>query len=420
MRILQLVHQYPPEFVGGTERYTQFLSKALSGRGHRVDVFYRRSGPGAGLDRRDEGGVGVWAAWNNPITPPRRFLATLGDHTLQQSFAHVLEETRPELVHIEHLMGLPAQLFDQICDLEIPAVVTLHDYWWICANAQLITNYSQELCGGPRLWLNCAHCALARAGASRGGPLAPGLVPLLALRERRLRRILDSAACLIAPSGFVKEWYIAHGVPQERIRVLAHGVERPLRPLTARPPGATLRIAYIGGLSAQKGVHVLIEAAKQLTGACELWIAGDERADPEYVAKLRSAAGQQVSFLGALDRAQLWECLAQVDALAVPSLWYETFSLITHEAFAAGVPVLASNLGALASAVRNGVNGLLIAPGNVEAWSAALQQLVDDPLYPTRLREGIVPAMTTEEHADRMEQIYRAMICARPISNGME
>ena len=165
---------------------------------------------------------------------------------------------------------------------------------------------------------------------------------------------------------------------------------------------------------------MLIEAAKRVTGACELWIAGDEQADPAYVAKLRSAAGPQVSFLGKLNRTQLWTCLAQVDALAVPSLWYETFSLITHEAFAAGVPVLASDLGALASAVRNGVNGLLIAPGDVTAWSAALQQLVDEPLYTARLREGIVPAMTTAQHADRMEQIYRAMTCARPISNGME
>ena len=90
-------------------------------------------------------------------------------------------------------------------------------------------------------------------------------------------------------------------------------------------------------------------------------------------------AGPRVRFMGELSREQVWGCLAKVDVLVVPSLWYEAFSLIAHEAFLAGIPVIASRLGALAEVVQDGVDGLLVPPSDVSAWTATLQRLVDEP-----------------------------------------
>ena len=102
--------------------------------------------------------------------------------------------------------------------------------------------------------------------------------------------------------------------------------------------------------------------------------------------------------------------MAQVDGVVVPSLWYETFSLIAHEAFAAGLPVIASDLGALAEVVRDGVDGLLVPPGDVAAWRAALQRLIDDPHLLSNLRANVVPPMTLEEHVDRLESLYTQLV----------
>jgi len=420
MKILHLVHQYPPDYVGGTEHYTQSVARALAARGHDVSVFYRHSAPGHGLTRRPADGVDVWAAWDGVQNPTRRFMATFGDRFLMDTFSEALAETRPDLVHIEHLMGLPAQLVGAIRQRGIPLVVTLHDYWWICANAQLITNYSQKLCSGPHAWLNCARCVLARGGAGRLWAAAPGLVPLLAARDRALRRVLLDAAQVIAPSPFVKEWYGANGLPGERVLVLPHGVERPAL-VAARSDGeipspgmardGAFRVAYIGGLAPQKGVHVLVRAFNEAFGQDEmhqpeLWIAGNEGFDPAYSRHLRSLAGPGVRFLGLLNRQQVWQCLAQVDVLGVPSLWHETFSIIAHEAFVARLPVIASRLGALPGAICDGVNGLLVSPGDISAWSAALQHLAGDPAFRERLREGIQPPMTIKEHVDRLEAVY--------------
>jgi glycosyltransferase involved in cell wall biosynthesis len=411
VRVLHLVHQYFPEHVGGTELYTQAVTRALARAGHQVSVFHRRFGAGEGLQVSEDEGVAVYAAWSAAPDPARRFLAVFGDSTMERLFEVALAEAQPDLVHVEHLMGLPVDMMRVLQRRGIPLVVTLWDYWWICANAQLITNYDQQVCPGPdRLWLNCARCALARAGAPAAWPAAPGLAPLFALRAHRLRALLGRAGAVIAPMPFVKRWFASHGLPPDMIQVLRPGVERPEAEITPRPADGCLRFAAIGGLSWQKGIHVLVEAFARMRGPAELWIAGNESFDPAYSRHLRALADPRVRFLGVLDRRQVWECLAQVHVVAVPSLWYETLSFIAHEAFVAGLPVVASRLGVLADVVHDGVDGLLVAPGDVAAWQAAMQRLVDAPEQFERLRAGVRPPLTMEDHLAALMQVYSQVL----------
>jgi glycosyltransferase involved in cell wall biosynthesis len=415
---LYLVHQYPPEHVGGTELYTQSVARVLVNLGHTAGIFSRDHGPGYGLELRRAENVALWRAWSGPQNPTRRFLATFGDTAIERLFERVLDDFRPDLVHVQHLMGLPARLLRILARCRIPYVVTLHDYWWICANAQLLTNDGQQICAGPRLWLNCGRCALARAGLGSLWPTAPVLAPLLAARARLQRQALERADRLIAPTRFVKTWHVMHGVSAGQIEVLPHGIERAHLPARRPRSDGSFRIACIGGLAWQKGVHVLIEAFARLTGQVELWVAGSEAFDPAYAQQLRSLAGPRVLFLGGLSREQVWSCLAEVDVLAVPSLWYEAFSLIAHEAFVAGVPVVASSLGALAEVVHDGDDGLLVPPGDVDAWAATLQRLVDAPALLDRLRAGVRPAMDLMKHVQLLLDVYARSLSERGLNFG--
>ena len=414
MNLLHIVHQYLPEHVGGTELYTDWLSGALSRRGHRVAIFHRHSASAAGLESRWDGAVQIWRAWAGLMTPAGRFRATFSAPALAQAFERVLTEVRPDLIHIQHLMGQPAGLVDLIRQQQIPYVVTLWDFWWVCANAQLLTNYSQQICHGPAWYLNCAHCALARLERPQyrfvlpvvAGPLAG----LLAGRNRLLRRVIQGAAQLIVPAEFVRQWYIEHGMPAEKLVVLPPGLEH-IEPgsRSSRPPDEPLRFAYIGGLARQKGVHVLLQAFHDLDPKTELWLAGDQTTDPDYVAQLRQFSRPGVRFLGRLSRSQVWQILAQVDILVMPSLWYETFGFVISEAFAAGVPVIASRLGPLADRVRHEVDGLLVPPGDVAALRLALQRFIDDDGLLARLQSGIRPVQTIEAHAAAIEAVYQAV-----------
>lgn len=415
MRILHLVHQYMPEQVGGTELYTRWLAHALSQRGHQVTIFYRRSAEGIGQKHRIEDGVYVWAAWAGLLSPTRRFLVTFGDPPMVRAFEHVLEEASPDLVHIQHLMGLPVALVRSIQRRGLPYVITLWDYWWVCANAQLLTNYSQQVCDGPQAGLNCARCVLARADHPRLWPALPPVAGLLAWRNHLLRQVMKAASGLIAPTEFVRRWYTTHGAPTERLLVIPPGLKRAAVVSRQRQrPNGPVRFAYIGGLSWQKGIHILVEAFGGIRGAGELWIAGDESFDPAYVARLRAQSTPGVRFLGRLTREEVWETLAQVDVVVVSSLWYETFSFIVSEAFAAGAPVVASRLGPLADRVRDGVDGLLVPPGNMAAWRAALQRLMDEPDLLAHLRANVRPPMTLREHVGRLESLYIQLIDRNP------
>ncbi|MEZ4658246.1 MAG: glycosyltransferase family 4 protein [Caldilineaceae bacterium] len=415
MRILHITHQYPPDYIGGVELYTQTVARAQAVLGHNVAVFTHDADGQNSLHWRD-GDVAIHAVQLAPVSPSRRFLAIFAHGAATAAFSQLLDQFQPDLVHIQHMMGLPAALITQLTARRIPFVVTLHDFWWGCANAQLLTNDTAQICDGPdALWFNCTRCAAARAGAPRPG-LAAGLAmplvsPLMARRAYLLRHVLQKAAHLIAPTNFVANWHRDHDLAAERLTVLPLGVERPAeipaREVAAHEP---LRFTYIGSLAWQKGLHVLLQAFKQVQGQASLWIAGNPETDAAYAQSLQQLADTRVRFWGQLDRQQVWRTLAQTDMVVAPSLCYESFSLLVHEAFAAGIPVLASRQGALAEVVQDGVNGMLAAPGNVAAWRAALQSIVDQPGQLAQLRTGIQEPLTVDEHVARLMGIYGEVV----------
>ena len=412
MRVLNIVHQYPPEFVGGTELYTQTVARSLTARGNAVSVFCpsgQAGDPARAVVSSDEEGVRVHRVPLGPRSANAKFLDIFTQHTLSAALAAVLQQEHPDLVHIQHLMGLPARLIDKVALAGIPFIVTLHDYWYGCANAQLLTNTRQEICAGPHWWINCGQCAVARAGHPDWRVLAPAIAPLLGYRHWLLRRVLTRATWLIAPTEFVGETYRQLGAPADRIQVIPHGIEVPSDLPAAQPrsPGV-LRVAYIGGLAWQKGVHVLIEAVNGLPAEeIQLSIYGNTAAFPDYAAALkRLVSHPHIDFAGHLPRSRLWITLRSVDVVVVPSLWYEASPLIIQEAFAAGVPVITSNLGALRELVHDHLDGLLVTAGDPIAWRAALHRCATEPGLLPRLRQGIRPVRSMDEHLADLEALY--------------
>lgn len=410
MRILHLVHQFGPHHVGGTEIYTEALARQQTAQGHAVAIFTRAPGPAPRLTTTVEGEVTV-ARWESPpLSPLGEFRALLGDGAVEAAFADLLARWRPDLLHVQHLKGLPVGLVGQARVADARLVATLHDYWLVCANAQLITNTDGRCCAGPRLWLNCARCAAARLGQPALGALAPlGALPLAA-RAARLRAVSRTFDRIIAPSHFVRDLMSAQGLAATRLAVIRHGIALPDSLPAPRPRRGPLRVTYLGGLAWQKGVHVVVAAAAALDPArVRLTLYGDEGAFPDYVAALRRDGRGAVRFGGRLDRAAVWEALAASDLLVVPSLWHETAGLVVQEALASRVPVLASEIGALPEAVAHDETGLLLPPGDVAAWRTALDALAGDEPRLARWRAAIGPVRTLADHAADVAACYAAL-----------
>lgn len=421
MRILHVVHQYVPDHVAGTELYTQSVASRQVEAGHQVAVFTPLNRDGHfSLEPAVEAGVGVYRAPAGKRSASAVFRSTYRQPAVAAAFAAVLGREQPDIVHLQHFMGLPAAIGAQLRDEGIPYVISLHDYWYGCANGQLLTNDTEIICAGPdRHYHNCGRCAVARSGlGSAVGWLGLPVAPILRRRADLLWPIFNSAACILAPNEFVRRIYTIMGFPGDRMIINPLGLDAPSN-LAERTPlrrtagsGDGLRLGFVGSISRQKGVHILIAAVNGLPiESVTLDIFGDPAVFPAYVAELHTLARHPgIRFNGLIARDALWDALADLDALVLPSLWYEASPAIIREAFAAGLPVIASDLGAPGSMIRDGVDGLVFSPGDAAALRAVLLELLHRPERIAELRAGIGPVRTVAEHLAQIEQVYRAAL----------
>jgi glycosyltransferase involved in cell wall biosynthesis len=309
------------------------------------------------------------------------------------------------------MLGLPVDLITALQQRKLPFVVTLHDYYYFCANALLLTNYDQSICSGPQYFLNCGHCAVARAGHNHRWA-APFAAPIMAARNRRLLSVLRLARHIIAPTHFVAEIYRQQlNLPPDQLSVIAHGIAAPAAvPVRQLDEPHPLKLVFIGGIAPHKGVHILIDAVNQLPAEkFQLAIYGDLTAFPDYATGLqRRARHNTITFHGQIPHTRIWEVLRNSDVLIVPSLAYESSSLIMQEAFAMQTPVIASDRGALRETALKGA-GLVFPAGDAPALRTLLQNLLDEPAQLEQLRGNLKMPRAIGEHAAEIDALYRGM-----------
>ncbi|MFC2023351.1 glycosyltransferase family 4 protein [Chloroflexota bacterium] len=415
LRILLVSHKYPPHALGGVEVYAYHLAQALKER-HRVAVFYRHDEVGMpAFSAQDEEVDGVlsrrvsWRPTGAGASVAGEFLSTFLNAHIESSFAQFVEEFQPDLIHFQHVMALSARLLDLAVQAGVPALLTLHDYWFICGNSQLIWPDGQT-CRGKAWGMNCVRCAAAARFPSRLVPwLRPFLAPLFLYRDRVVSQAAERASLLISPSRFLIQQYVAAGLPAERLVFLENGLPVDhIRKVAREPADGPLRVAFLGSLAWQKGVHVLAEAFGQLPeGVARLRIWGDPDVFPEYGERLRGLAQRSdAELMGRVANEQIGDMLADTDVLVVPSLWYENSPMVIQEARAAGVPVVVSGHGALAEKVQNGVDGLHFPPGDAGSLCGTLQRLAAEADLLPRLRGALPAPMGINEHVRKVEELY--------------
>ena len=415
MKVLLVSHKFPPYALGGVEIYTHHLAQALRAR-HQVFVFYRhddRDGPVFAEHDQEADGVLTRRVSCNPrgwkASVAGEFFGTFLNREIEASFARFVAKVQPDLIHVQHVMALSARLLHLGRQSGTPLLLTLHDYWFICGNSQLVWPDGQT-CRGKAGGMNCVRCAAAARFPSPLIPwLRPALAPLFLYRDRVVRQAALQARRFISPSRFLIEQYVAAGFPRERFTDLENGIQlERIRRFPWQPFDGPLRVTFLGALAWQKGAHVLAEAFNGLPGgvAC-LRIWGNPTAFPDYADYLgRMLTHPDARLMGPIANERVGEVLADSDVLVVPSLWYENSPVVIQEARAMGVPVVASGLGALAEKVHHDVDGLLFPPGDAAALRQALQRLVAEPALLPRLRQGIPLPTDIDQHARELEAVY--------------
>ncbi len=417
MRILYVVHQYLPRHQAGVEIYAHSLASEIS-RHHEVAIYCREPAMSPAEDtHRDEIMDGVWVrriAGEGAQTPTGQFLSDFCNRRVAEAYGLALDAYQPDLVHVQHLKGLSATMLGETARRGIPVVMTLHDYWALCPNAQFVRP-SQRICPGWRAGVACGICAMHHLGRPQLSALSPLMSPLFWLRQGVIRRQMRHVEGFICPSQFLRDQYVRAGYPAKRFQILENGLD--LSPLADARSERTTPVghyAYIGSLAWQKGVHTLVEAFRTMPAAAELRIWGETRTFPDYVDRLREQieGHGNIHLEGRLAREGIGAALAWADYLIVPSLWWENSPTVILEANAAGVPVIASRLGAMQEKVTDGISGLLFEAGDVQDLIRTLRRTLEEPDLWQSLRAGLPQVIGMPEHALQIESIYNT-VCKR-------
>ncbi|NRA96082.1 MAG: glycosyltransferase [Planctomycetes bacterium] len=453
LRVLVVIHDFLPGHAAGTEIYAYNLAKGLMARGAHVHLLYTEARPGVHsyfLTHGAYDGIPYTEVSHQHTT--RHFDRTYTDPQMERLFQQVLDDVKPDVVHLQHLYHHSMGYIPIARSRGIPVVYTLHEYMLLCPRGGQMLREDLEICERP-IPDKCADCighlslepapedeGRARLSSRLARHLPDGLkggLKRLQLRESEsveapssrgayveaiqdrldtIKAALAGVDLFISPSAFLRQKFIECGmVPAERIIASDNGQDQTPFKAVARTPSRQLRVGYIGTISEYKGVHVLIDAMNLAADLhdvrCDIW--GSLHSFPEYAQSLPSRiSNPRTRLRGRYDPKDVGHVLSELDAIIVPSLWYENSPLTIHEAFMAGIPVIASRLGGMAEFVNHGKNGLLFEVGSAVDLAARLRELDSDRGLLERLRNQDIEIKSIEDDVDDMLGRYEKLVDA--------
>jgi len=432
VRVLHVPYCFYPDAVGGTEVYVYELAKELTTLG--VDSLVAAPGAGPARYFHDDIEVHRYAVPSDIADVENLYGEGWPEATA--AFARLLDQVTPTTVHFHSFTPGASVLALRECHARrMPTVFTYHTPTATCARGTLL-RWGRVVCDGMLDQSRCARCVLHSKGVPRAlgailGRVPPPVSRRLRLRptgrfwtalglpylvERRLgviRSFLSEVDSIVVPCDWAWDLLQRNAVPRQKLFHCRQGLRFPVvasRSAVSDESGP-LRLVFVGRAHPTKGLAVVIAALRarpELNAQLAAFAIVPAEDEPHFNV-LRSAADgdARIRFHPPIwDRGALLLELAKHDYLVAPSLWLETGPMVVLEAWAAGLPVIGSRLGGLAELIRDGFNGLLVAPGDVRAWQRCLERLVDDRPLLAKLRQGVTPPRTMAVVAEEMVSLY--------------
>jgi len=314
-----------------------------------------------------------------------------------------IKRHRPDIVHIHNLhYAVGPMAIRAAKHMGVPVVMTLHNYRLLCPSATLYHNGEVFTAS---LHANFPWEAV-RKGVHSQSVVKTGWLAFTYWLHRKTGtwHMVDRYITL---TDFAKQLFAnsSLGVTANKFITKPNFVADGTAPPTTRGP----HLLFVGRLTQEKGVDVLLKAFAGTD--YQLRIAGDGPLKDQVIEAARTSPN--ITYLGSLDRPAISQQLAECSALVFPSIWYEGLPMTLIEAFAAGTPVIASDLGAMQSVVHEGRNGWRFAPNDAVALRGKVSEwLHTDEIYKVqvgrRAREEYEQHYTAEENKKQLLACYQA------------
>ncbi len=453
-RVLVMTHSHPKLTRGGAEISAFTLFRELKARGAQTWLLgcsSPKSEARLGATLTQPYGPDDYVY--HPNAPFDYFKFANPDPQFPKVIEELVAELKPDIVHTHHFVRFGVEMFAAIRRgwPQARIVLSLHEYLAICNHhGQMMKTGSFRLCEQE----STAACAACFPQYGQRD---------FFLRKRYLQMFFEDVDLFVSPSHFLAQRFRDWGLPDAKLAVLenmpperagspfaerwddaaapapvaAQPASRMTAPMFApvsastrrepasgdgrrrRPvPGRMIRIGFFGQMSPLKGITVLMDAARRLTvmgiDNLEIDIYGDYSSQPvefqKVVTEALEQASENVVFHGAYDNAQVNALMQRIDAMVIPSTWWENSPVVIQEAFTNGKPVICSNIGGMAEKIVHGVNGLHFEVSRPASLAEALAGLATEPGLLAALTAGVRPPPTARQMLDAHLDLYASVL----------
>lgn len=369
---------------GGDSTYARTLERGLLRAGHEV----------AWLSMRHPANdPSPWERWFVPWRDLRDLrglrastsaaVRYVWDLRAQRFAAELIDKFQPDVLHLQHVhRHLTPSIVEPARKAGVPVVWTTHDYELVCPAGTLWTEGATCVrCRGHRYHEAVRH-------RCKRGNVALSTLAALEKRTHAALGLWQKVDRYLCPSRFLADKLVAFGVPASRVTALPNGYDAP-----AIEPAPGEGWLFAGRLSEEKGVNVLIDAARRVETPLDVCGDGDLRDAVLRVPNVR--------LHGHLSPSTLQQRLRRAAVVVVPSVWWENLPYAVIEAQALGRAVVASRTGGIPELVEDGVDGVLVPPGDAPALADAVARLLADPALRRRLGEAASERVRTRHDLDR-------------------
>lgn len=437
MKVLQVLNHFLPQQTAGTEVYTWALSKRLQHAGVDVRVIiphYGKMEDAAYV--YDELPVHQYA---EPSIVDRSLVLGFRAPDGLPHFIAYLKKEQPDIVHFHELAGSKGITLKHVEAAKksgAKVIMTFHLAGYSCKAGTLVYK-GQELCNGVIDLQKCAVCYLHRRGYAKASSLLVnasgllerfsidstrwnhkagtilGIVHLIAGLKKNLLKLVANCDQVVTITRWYQQVLTANGIEEAKISYIPQGL-----PLITQTTAAEhrkvgpLRLLFLGRINPFKGLHLLLEAMKDLDEQLVTLSVYGNSDDEVYETALRkqSSGKSNISWKGKLKQEEVVSAMQQHDLLCLCSTFSEMSPLVIQEAFAAGIPVLASEVYGNAEQVEHGKNGLLFRFNDVVSLKEQLMRLVNEKGLLGELKKNIQPPRTFDVVAEEYMQLYAEML----------
>ena len=380
MQILGVHNRY--KIRGGEDECFEAEVSLLRGKGHTVNLFEETN------DRLEE------------IGKVHGLVKTLWSNETYRLAKQMLTKHPYNVVHVQNSFPLISpSIYYAAKDRRVPVVQTLHNYRLLCPNAQFFRE------GRP-----CEDClqkpvpipSIVHACYRNSRPATVAVATMLTL-HRLLHTWTETVDRYIALTEFAREKFIQGGIPAEKIAVKPNFVADP-----GVGSGRGGYALFVGRLSEEKGINLLLRSWQQIGKTMPLKIVGDGPMRPQVLEAAQTIPG--VEWLGRRSLAEVYHLMKEAAFLVFPSVWYEGLPRTIVESFATGTPVIAADLGAMSRLITSGKTGLHFTAGSEESLIAQVEWAATHPQDFAQMRQQArmeyKDKYTAEANYEQLMQIY--------------